>query len=103
MSTGMLFLLVFAAFAIMGRSRRRLRGDRGWDANEDMRVELARVRETVEDLASRFHRLEAERDFYRELAAPKTEPVLERSEDRAAGPMGELAQTSRSYLGEGSP
>jgi hypothetical protein len=67
MSTGMLFLLFFAAFAFMGRSRNRARCGRGWSSDEDTRVELARIREMVEDLSSRFHRLEAERDFYREL------------------------------------
>lgn len=68
MSTGMLILLFFAAFALMGRSRHRRRCGRGWSSDEDTRAELTRVREMVEDLSSRFHRLEAERDFYRELA-----------------------------------
>ena len=68
MSTAMMFLILFMAFGFLGAGRRR------WAVHHDGRGELeatrreiARLRETVEDLASRFHKLETERDFYREL------------------------------------
>lgn len=96
-------LLFFGVFAFMGRSRRRLRCSRGWYADEDAYVELARVRETVEDLASRFHRLEAERDFYRELAEAKDGAVGGLIDDRAAGPMRDAARAPTTFPVEGSP
>jgi hypothetical protein len=66
-----LTLLVFMLFFVMMATRGGRHGRRP-DALEatTTRRELEELRRAVDDLSSRFHRLETERDFYRELLGP---------------------------------
>jgi hypothetical protein len=77
MSTWMIFLLFFATLGWLGR-RNRMVSDGISSTDEEARRELARVREMVEDLSSRFHVIETERDFYRELLDAPGSPALGR-------------------------
>ena len=84
MSVGLIVLICFAVFAYSPRHRRWHRQDRL--GGPETREELARLRLMVDDLSSRFHRLETERDFYRDLlepgAAGKPEKGLSASQRR---------------------
>jgi len=72
MSLAMIVMILVAIVVMNGqRERRRFRVE---DPRDGLppgdHEELARIREMVEDLSSRFHRLEMERDFYKDLANP---------------------------------
>ena len=83
MPIAVIVLILVALVVLNGqRERRRLHPRDSRDAlPPGDHEELARVREMVEDLSSRFHRLEMERDFYKDLASPASGE--ERRPDRA--------------------
>lgn len=68
MPTGMI-LLILCVILLSSGHRRRHRWALHLQERESLR-EVARLREMVEDLSARFHRLETERDFYRDLLEP---------------------------------
>lgn len=85
MSVALLLIVCALAFACASRRPRHWHGH-GRRLHPDRDGELARLRDAVDDLSARFHRLETERDFYRELlGAPSGGTAAPGEERRDSG------------------
>lgn len=63
------FIIVLVLISTAGKvvSRRRARRDSQVDLPPERQAELERIRDAMDDLSGRLHRLEEERDFYKDL------------------------------------
>ncbi len=78
-------MLLITTFVLVPSVAYFLRGDRRRLEGGESAADVARLRESVEELTTQVHLLEEEKDFYRELAAPKDTPQDESDSEEELG------------------
>ena len=72
-----LMLVMTVTFVLVPAVAYFLRGDQRRLEGGESAADVARLQESVDELTSQVHRLEEEKDFYRELESPQGTPQNE--------------------------